>query len=66
MTDILGPLAPGPVLLMIGVAADLAVGDPVYPWHPVRVIGRTLTWMEGRLRASGLDGYGGGILLFIA
>ena len=65
MTDILGPLAPGPILLMIAVAADLAVGDPVYAWHPVRVIGRTLTWMEGRLRAAGLDGYGGGILLFM-
>jgi adenosylcobinamide-phosphate synthase len=66
VTDILGPLAPGPILLMVGVAADLAAGDPVYAWHPVRVIGRTLTWMEGRLRAAGLDGYGGGILLFIA
>ena len=35
------------------------------PWHPVRLIGRTLTWIEARLRDAGLDGYGGGILLFV-
>jgi adenosylcobinamide-phosphate synthase len=58
-------LAPDGVLLTVGVLADLAVGDPVYAWHPVRLIGRLLTWMEGRLRERGLDGYGGGVLLFI-
>ena len=62
----LAPLSPDPVLLAIGVVADLAVGDPVYPWHPVRLVGGTLTWIEDRLRAAGLDGYGGGILLFVA
>jgi adenosylcobinamide-phosphate synthase len=51
---------------MIGVAADLAVGDPVSAWHPVRLIGNALTWIETRLRRAGLDGYGGGILLFAA
>ena len=50
-------LSPDPMLLIVGVAADLAAGDPVYPWHPVRLIGRTLTWIEGLLRAAGLDGY---------
>jgi adenosylcobinamide-phosphate synthase len=59
-------LSPDAVLLTVGVIADLAGGDPVYPWHPVRLIGRLLTWMEGRLRGRGLDGYGGGVLLFIA
>jgi adenosylcobinamide-phosphate synthase len=54
---------PDPLLLAIGVAADLAVGDPVYTWHPVRLIGRALTRIETVLRAWGLDGYGGGILL---
>jgi adenosylcobinamide-phosphate synthase len=56
-------LTPDPLLLAIGVAADLAFGDPVYAWHPVRLIGRTLTRIETVLRAWGLDGYGGGILL---
>lgn len=65
MGEILQALSPHPLLLALGVAADLAFGDPVYAWHPIRLIGRLLTWMEGRLRALGLDGYGGGILLFV-
>jgi adenosylcobinamide-phosphate synthase len=59
-------LAPGAGLLTAAVVADLLAGDPVYAWHPVRLVGRTLTWSEGRLRAAGLDGYGGGVLLFVA
>ena len=62
---LLAPLSPNAVLLAVGVVADFAVGDPVYAWHPVRLIGRMLTWMEGRLRDAGLDGYGGGVLLFV-
>ena len=58
-------LAPDPTALVVAVAIDLIVGDPVYPVHPVRLIGRTLQWFEDRLRAVGLDGYGGGILLFV-
>ena len=57
-------LTPDPLLLAIAVVADLAFGDPVYAWHPVRLIGRLLTRIESVLRSSGLDGYGGGILLF--
>ena len=59
-------LTPDPLLLAIGVAADLAFGDPVYAWHPVRLIGRSLAWLETLLRALGLDGYGGGILLLLS
>ena len=62
----LGPLAPAPAWLVVAVLADLAAGDPVYRWHPVRLIGTALTWIEVRLRQAGLDGYGGGILLFVA
>jgi adenosylcobinamide-phosphate synthase len=58
-------LLPSASALALAVAADAVVGDPVYAWHPVRLIGRTLTWMEHRLRTTGLDGYGGGILLFV-
>jgi len=57
-------LAPDAVLLIVAVAADLALGDPAYRWHPIRLVGAALTWTEGRLRAAGFDGYGGGILLF--
>ena len=58
-------LRPNALLLAAAVFADLLIGDPVYPLHPVRLIGRTLTWFEERLRAFGLNGYGGGIALFL-
>jgi adenosylcobinamide-phosphate synthase len=57
-------LSPASDLLAAAVVADLVIGDPVYWWHPVRLIGGALVWTEGRLRSAGLDGYGGGILLF--
>jgi len=63
--DLARALAPDPAALVVAVAIDLIMGDPVYPAHPVRLIGRTLHWFERRLRAVGLDGYGGGILLFV-
>ena len=44
---------------------DLAIGDPAYRWHPVRLMGRTLTAVEGALRSRGADGYGGGVALFV-
>ena len=53
-------------MLIVGVVIDLAVGDPTYAWHPVRLIGATLNGVERRLHDVGLDGYGGGILLFVA
>ena len=58
-------LAPDPWLLAAGVALDLAIGDPVYAWHPVRLIGWTLTKCETLLRRIGCDGYGGGVALFL-
>ncbi len=64
MTDWWRSVGPDPILLVLAVIADFVVGDPVYAWHPVRLIGRLLTGLEQRLRALGLDGYGGGILLF--
>jgi adenosylcobinamide-phosphate synthase len=59
-------LSPRAALLTAGVIADIVAGDPVYSWHPVRLVGTMLTWIEGRLRDAGLDGYGGGALLFVA
>lgn len=62
--EILG-FTPNPWLLSGGVVLDLALGDPYYSAHPIRLIGRTLAWFEERLRQLGLDGYGGGILLLL-
>ena len=44
--SLLPVLWPNAAALAFAVAADAVVGDPVYPWHSVRVIGRTLTWTE--------------------
>ncbi|MFZ0313506.1 MAG: adenosylcobinamide-phosphate synthase CbiB [Candidatus Korobacteraceae bacterium] len=62
MLDVLRPSAP---LLAAAVLLDLAFGDPVYPAHPARLIGWTLTQFEKLLRSLKLDGYVGGVLLFL-
>ena len=59
-------LAPDPVLILCAVVLDGILGDPVYRWHPVRLMGHTLTGLERVLRRTGLDGYAGGCLLFLA
>ncbi len=58
-------LAPRADLLVIAVLVDYCLGDPVYRWHPVRLIGGLLELLETRLRAIGLDGYVGGGVLFV-
>lgn len=57
-------LEPSALLLALAVVVDLAIGDPVYQWHPVRLIGGSLRMIEQALRRAGADGYGGGIVLF--
>jgi adenosylcobinamide-phosphate synthase len=59
-------LLPDATILAIAVAVDLALGDPVYPLHPIRIVGSALASIESGLRRIGADGYGGGILLFAA
>jgi adenosylcobinamide-phosphate synthase len=49
----------------ICLLSDIAIGDPQYAWHPIRVTGRVLVWGEARLRGLGLDGRFGGFLLFL-
>ncbi len=49
-------------LILAACLLDVAFGDPVYPWHPVRVLGAWSLWWERRLFAVGLNGYWGGIL----
>ena len=61
----IGILKPNAWLLGAAVLLDFAIGDPVYAAHPVRLMGHTLTWFEKRLRAAHVDGYAGGIVLFL-
>ena len=53
---------PAFILSMI-MGLDLIFGDPVYRFHPVRMIGMMISWHEAGLRHSGLNGKFGGILL---
>ena len=53
---------PAFMLLMI-LGLDLIFGDPVYRFHPVRLIGSLISWHEAGLRHSGLNGKFGGVLL---
>lgn len=59
------PLGASVPLLIAACLLDLLLGDPVYRAHPVRLFGRTLARMEAALRAAALDGYLGGIFLFL-
>ena len=61
----LSSLAPRADLLAAAVVLDLIVGDPAYRWHPIRLIGNSLTWIEVRLRAAGAGGRIGGCVLFV-
>jgi len=58
-------LLPNTAVLACAVVLDGLVGDPVYPLHPVRIMGWTLTKIEAALRALRMDGYLGGIVLFV-
>jgi adenosylcobinamide-phosphate synthase len=60
-----GILRPNPWVLGTAVILDLLIGDPVYPLHPVRIMGWTLAKIEAALRAIKLNGYFGGIFLFL-
>ena len=61
----LSSLAPRADLLVAATVLDALLGDPAYRWHPVRLVGGSLTWMEGRLRAAGAGGRAGGCVLFV-
>src|SRR4051812_36357816 len=60
-----GGLTPSIPVLLVAIALDAIFGDPHYPFHPVRLIGKTLMAAEKILRLHGWDGYGGGCVLFL-
>jgi adenosylcobinamide-phosphate synthase len=62
--DLMDFLAPHPITMSAAVILDIAIGDPVYRLHPVRLMGDALLFFERQLNTLGADGYGGGIALF--
>jgi len=64
--DLFGCFAPRFVLWSgLGLALDALIGDPIFAWHPIRLLGRWLATLERFLFRIGLNGYIGGILLFL-
>ena len=57
-------LAPSAIFLIAGVIIDAILGDPQVWFHPIRLMGKTLSLFEWMLRRLHLDGYLGGCLLF--
>jgi len=58
-------LAPSAGLLAAGVLLDAVFGDPQVRFHPIRILGKTLSAYESLLRRMGCDGYAGGVMLFL-
>jgi len=53
-------------LALAAFALDLFLGDPSYRLHPIRLMGRWITFLEVGLRRAGLDGRVGGSILAAA
>ncbi|MBN2428036.1 MAG: cobalamin biosynthesis protein CobD [Deltaproteobacteria bacterium] len=51
------------LILLTAVLLDAAIGDPAYPLHPVRLMGKTISTTEAILRGIRLSGFLGGALL---
>ncbi|MFA5265027.1 MAG: adenosylcobinamide-phosphate synthase CbiB [Opitutaceae bacterium] len=65
-SELLGVLTPQfCVWAAIGIGIDALIGDPVFAWHPVRLLGRLLGAYEALLFRLRLNGYLGGCLLFL-
>jgi len=60
-----GGLAPSALLLLAGVLLDAILGDPQVWFHPIRLMGSTLSAYERLLRKVQLNGYFGGCLLLV-
>ena len=56
-------LPPEAYLLLGILILDVMFGDPVYAFHPVRLIGQSCEKLENLLRSLKLSGYLGGIML---
>ncbi|MBR5010081.1 MAG: cobalamin biosynthesis protein CobD [Clostridia bacterium] len=52
--------------LILGYGLDLILGDPEWLYHPVRMIGRFISFMEQKLRARGGDLRKSAVLLTVS
>ena len=54
------------IVFSVAFVLDLILGDPEYPLHPARLIGKAVSTIEKLLRLSRLSGMLGGILLLMS
>jgi adenosylcobinamide-phosphate synthase len=65
-TEVIGVFSPRFALWSaIALGLDALIGDPVFRYHPVRLLGRWLSFIETMLFRAGLNGRFGGVLLFL-
>ena len=57
---------PEAAVLLAAFMLDSLMGDPVYPWHPVRLMGKLISCVENWLFGIGCKGYVGGFLIMVA
>ncbi len=65
MSDLRAILLDPIAIIAASFLLDIAFGDPVYRLHPIRLIGLLLSGLERLLRRCRLNGYVGGVLLFV-
>ncbi len=53
------------IVLLFAVVLDLYLGDPVYPLHPVRIMGFLINRIESLLHRFGHDTFKGGVSLIL-
>lgn len=53
------------ILITIAFLIDMIVGDPVYPFHPIRILGNWISLLQSALYKLKMNGYFGGCLLWI-
>ncbi|MCD6297425.1 MAG: cobalamin biosynthesis protein CobD, partial [Deltaproteobacteria bacterium] len=52
-------------ILFVAFLVDLFIGDPRYRYHPIKIIGQSISFLEKVLRKVGCSGRSGGVLLVI-
>ena len=67
MEPFLAPFQEHSPLVLMGFALllDALWGDPIYRFHPIRLMGHGITFLENRIRAMGWQAQGGGMVLFV-
>ncbi|MCP4296773.1 MAG: cobalamin biosynthesis protein CobD [Proteobacteria bacterium] len=55
----------GIIIIVCALLLDQNLGDPVYPLHPVRLMGKVISFVEQILFEIGFRGFLGGLILLI-